>query len=299
MRRIRARRRVEDQWPLRRRSLSPPRGERPTRPKAERVRGCRRRSARVDSPSPSPFGLASCPRHEALSPQAGRGVAARFGPRHMAPQRRSAPWFLSAFPLVAILRGLRPDDAVAIGEALVEGGFRIIEVPLNAPEPLRSIEVLAKRFGPEVLVGAGTVLDPADVDRVRDAGGRLVVMPHGDAAVIARAVAAGLACTPGVATPTEAFAALKCGAAGLKMFPAENLPPVVVKAWRAVVPKDTLLLPVGGINPDNMAPYVEAGADGFGLGSALFSAGAPPATVRDNARRFAVAWELIRARKAA
>lgn len=207
--------------------------------------------------------------------------------------------YLSAFPLVAILRGLRPDDAVAIGEALVEGGFRIIEVPLNSPEPLRSIEVLAKRFGPEVLVGAGTVLDPADVDRVRDAGGRLVVMPHGDAAVIARAVAAGLACTPGVATPTEAFAALKCGAAGLKMFPAENLPPVVVKAWRAVVPKDTLLLPVGGINPDNMAPYVEAGADGFGLGSALFSAGAPPATVRDNARRFAVAWELIRARQAA
>ena len=131
---------------------------------------------------------------------------------------------------------------------------------------------MAKRFGPEVLVGAGTVLDPADVDRVRDAGGRLVVMPHGDAAVIARAVEAGLACTPGVATPTEAFAALKCGAAALKMFPAENLPPVVVKAWRAVVPKDTLLLPVGGINPDNMAPYVEAGADGFGLGSALFSA---------------------------
>ena len=115
--------------------------------------------------------------------------------------------------------------------------------------------------------------------------------------VIARAVELGLACTPGVATPTEAFAALKCGAAALKMFPAENLPPVVVKAWRAVVPKDTLLLPVGGINPDNMAPYVEAGADGFGLGSALFSPGATPATVRDNARRFAVAWELIRARQ--
>ena len=207
--------------------------------------------------------------------------------------------YLSAFPLVAILRGLRPDDAAAIGEALVEGGFRIIEVPLNSPEPLRSIEIMAKRFGPEVLVGAGTVLDPADVDRVRDAGGRLVVMPHGDAAVIARAVELGLACTPGVATPTEAFAALKCGAAALKMFPAENLPPVVVKAWRAVVPKDTLLLPVGGINPDNMAPYVEAGADGFGLGSALFSPGATPATVRDNARRFAVAWELIRARQAA
>jgi 2-dehydro-3-deoxyphosphogalactonate aldolase len=149
--------------------------------------------------------------------------------------------------------------AAAIGEALVEGGFRIIEVPLNAPEPLRGIETMARTFGPEVLVGAGTVLDPADVDRVRDAGGRLIVMPHGDAAVIKRAVAAGLACTPGVATPTEAFAALKCGAAALKMFPAENLPPVVVKAWRAVLPKDTLLLPVGVINPDTMDDYVAAG----------------------------------------
>jgi len=207
--------------------------------------------------------------------------------------------YLAAFPLVAILRGLRPENAQAIGEALVEGGFRIVEVPLNSPEPLRSIEIMARAFGPDVLVGAGTVLDPADVDRVRDAGGRLIVMPHGDPAVIARAVAAGLACTPGVATPTEAFAALNAGAAALKTFPAENLPPVVVKAWRAVMPKGTLLLPVGGINPDNMESYVEAGADGFGLGSALFSPGAAPATVRENARRFAVAWELIRAKKAA
>jgi len=207
--------------------------------------------------------------------------------------------YLDQCPLVAIIRGVTPAEAEAIGDALYEGGIRIIEVPLNSPEPLRSIEIMARSFGPQVLVGAGTVLDPADVGRVRDAGGRLVVMPHGDAAVIERAVAAGLACTPGVATPTEAFAALKCGAAALKMFPAENLPPVVVKAWRAVVPKDTLLLPVGGINPDNMAPYVEAGADGFGLGSALFSPSPTPATVRDNARRFAVAWELIRARKAA
>src|SRR3954464_1007983 len=204
-----------------------------------------------------------------------------------------------ALPLVAILRGLRPESAEAVGAVLVEAGFHIIEVPLNSPQPFASTERLVRALPETALVGAGTVLDPADVDRVRDAGGRLIVMPHGDAAVIARAGELGLACTPGVATPTEAFAALKCGAAALKMFPAENLPPVVVKAWRAVVPKDTLLLPVGGINPDNMAPYVEAGADGFGLGSALFSPGATPATVRDNGRRFAVAWELIRARQAA
>ncbi|HEX8167625.1 MAG TPA: 2-dehydro-3-deoxy-6-phosphogalactonate aldolase [Beijerinckiaceae bacterium] len=207
--------------------------------------------------------------------------------------------YLEQFPLVAILRGLRPENAETIGEALVEGGFRIIEVPLNSPEPLRSIELMARRFGESVLVGAGTVLRPDDVGRVRDAGGRLVVMPHSDTAVIGAAVAAGLACTPGVATPTEAFAALTAGAAALKMFPAEMLPPVIVKAWRAVLPAATLLLPVGGITPDSMESYVAAGADGFGLGSALFRPGATASEVRENARRFAVAWELIRARKAA
>jgi 2-dehydro-3-deoxyphosphogalactonate aldolase len=206
---------------------------------------------------------------------------------------------LSAQPLIAILRGVRPENAEAVGGALVEAGFRVIEVPLNSPEPFRSIELLAGKFGPEVLVGAGTVLDPADVGRLRDAGGRLVVMPHGDAAVIERAVALGLACTPGVATPTEAFAALKGGAAALKMFPAENLPPVVVKAWRAVLPKDTLLMPVGGIKPDNMRAYVEAGADGFGLGSALFTPSATPAEVGANARRFAAAWARLRSSPAA
>lgn len=207
--------------------------------------------------------------------------------------------FLSGFPLVAILRGLRPADAEAVGGALVESGFRIIEVPLNSPEPLRSIEVMAKKLGPQVLVGAGTVLDPADVALIRDAGGRLIVMPHGDPAVIAAAVSLGLACAPGVATPTEAFAALKAGAAALKMFPAESMGPVVVKAWRAVMPAGTLLLAVGGVNPDNMKPYIEAGADGFGLGSALFKPGAGAAEIRENARRFAVAWELIRAHRAA
>jgi 2-dehydro-3-deoxyphosphogalactonate aldolase len=199
---------------------------------------------------------------------------------------------LAAFPLIAILRGLRPQDAMDIGAALVEAGFGIIEVPLNSPDPLASIERLARAF-PDALIGAGTVLEPADVDRVRDAGGRLIVMPHADEAVIARAVALGLSCTPGVATPTEGFAALKAGAAALKMFPAEALPPVVVRAWRAVFPKDVALLPVGGIKPESMQAYVESGAAGFGLGSALFQPRLPAADVARNARAFAQAWQRI------
>ena len=199
---------------------------------------------------------------------------------------------MSEMPLVAILRGLRPDDAIAIGTVLVEGGFGIIEVPLNSPEPFVSISRLAERF-PEVLVGAGTVLDPDDVDRVRDASGRLIVMPHADQAVIARARKLGLTCTPGVTTPTEAFAALKAGADALKLFPAEAMPPAVVKAWRAVLPKEVLLLPVGGIKPDTMQSFVEAGANGFGLGSALFMPTMSAADVAETARRFVQAWRRI------
>lgn len=205
---------------------------------------------------------------------------------------------LDAFPLVAILRGLTADSAIAVGEALVSAGFRIIEVPLNSPGPLLSIERLANTFGTDVLIGAGTVLDVDDVDRVRDAGGELIVMPHSDGAVIRRARELGLACAPGVATPTEAFAALKNGADGLKMFPAENLPPVVLKAWRSVVPPGTLLLPVGGIKPETMKSYVEAGADGFGLGSALFTPGLALSEIAANARRFAAAWDALRTRTA-
>src|SRR3712207_1945487 len=142
---------------------------------------------------------------------------------------------LSEFPLIAILRGLAPDHAVEVGERLVEAGFRIIEVPLNSPQPFASIERLAKALGAGVMVGAGTVLDPQDVDRVRDSGGRLIVMPHSDPAVIARARALGLSCTPGGATPTEGFAALRAGAAAIKLFPAEALPHAVVRARRALV----------------------------------------------------------------
>jgi 2-dehydro-3-deoxyphosphogalactonate aldolase len=200
---------------------------------------------------------------------------------------------LSGFPLIAILRGLAPDQATAIGDVLVAAGFRIIEVPLNSPQPFVSIERLAKAF-PDAMIGAGTVLDPKDVDRVRDAGGRLIVMPHSDPDVIARACALGLTCTPGVATPTEGFVALRAGAAAIKLFPAEAMPPMVVRAWRAVFPKDALFIPVGGIKPDNMKPFVDAGANGFGLGSALFAPGLSTAEVGANARRFAEAWEALR-----
>ena len=201
--------------------------------------------------------------------------------------------YLSPLPLVAILRGLEPENAQAIGHALAEAGFRIIEVPLNSPEPFRSIEILARAMPEGVLVGAGTVLEPAAVDRVREAGGRLIVMPHGDVEVVRRAKALGLACTPGVATPTEGFAALKAGADALKIFPAELIPPSVVKAWRAVLPKGTIVLPVGGIKPDTMKPYCEAGADGFGLGSALFTPAMGVDDVARNARAFATAWRAL------
>ena len=200
---------------------------------------------------------------------------------------------LADLPLVAILRGLKPENAEAVGHALVEAGFRVIEVPLNSPEPFRSIEILAKAMPTGVLVGAGTVLEPAGVDRVRDAGGRLVVMPHGDVEVVRRAKELGLFCTPGVATPTEGFAVLKAGADALKIFPAELIPPAVVKAWRAVLPKDAIVLPVGGIKPDTMKPYRDAGANGFGLGSALFTPAMDADEVGRNARAFAQAWRAM------
>lgn len=203
--------------------------------------------------------------------------------------------YMNELPLVAILRGLKPDNAEAVGAALVEAGFRIIEVPLNSPDPFRSIEILAKTMPSNVLVGAGTVLEPDLVNGVRDVGGKLIVMPHADVEVIRRAKEQNLVCTPGVATPTEAFAALKAGADAIKIFPAEAIPPAVVKAWRAVLPKDTIVLPVGGIKPDNMKPYLDAGANGFGLGSALFTPAMPAEEIARNASAFASAWQALRA----
>jgi 2-dehydro-3-deoxyphosphogalactonate aldolase len=196
---------------------------------------------------------------------------------------------LAPLPLIAILRGVRPSAATGIGAVLIEAGFVAIEVPLNSPAPLESTRLLAEAFGDQALIGAGTVQDPADVDRIADAGGRLIVMSHGDPAVIRAAKQRGLLCVPGVATPTEAFGAFAAGADALKLFPAEALPPAVVKAWRAVLPKDSWLLPVGGIRPDTMAPYLAAGANGFGLGSALYQPGMTPATIAANARAFAKA----------
>lgn len=196
---------------------------------------------------------------------------------------------LGELPLIAILRGLAPDNAVAVGQGLIDAGFRIVEVPLNSPRPFDSIAALADAFGANALIGAGTVLRQEDVGRVHDVGGRLIVMPHSDARIIDEAKAFGLLCLPGVATPTEGFAALAAGADGLKLFPAEAIPPPVVKAWRAVFPGDTLLLPVGGITPERMAEYRSAGASGFGLGSALFHPGLTISEVKARAITFVAA----------
>jgi 2-dehydro-3-deoxyphosphogalactonate aldolase len=193
---------------------------------------------------------------------------------------------MQACPLVAILRGVKPSEIVAIGYALVEAGFRVIEVPLNSPDPFDSIRALRDALPDDIQVGAGTVLSVEHVYEVARAGGTLIVMPHSDPAVIRAAKAKGLASAPGVATPTEAFAALSNGADVLKMFPAEQLGVDVVKAWRAVVPKHVPLVPVGGITPTNMGPFLKAGATGFGLGSALFKAGNTAEEVGANARAF-------------
>jgi 2-dehydro-3-deoxyphosphogalactonate aldolase len=194
---------------------------------------------------------------------------------------------LAPTPLVAILRGVTPDEADSIAAVIVEAGFGAIEVPLNSPDPLVSIERL---FGDKILVGAGTVLEPHEVDDVTAAGGRLVVAPNADRAVIERAAKLELVALPGVATMTEALAALKAGASGLKLFPGEAIPPEVVRAWRSVLPKATPLFPVGGVTPERIAPYRRAGANGFGIGSALYKPGVSAEAVGRAARAFVKAW---------
>ena len=197
---------------------------------------------------------------------------------------------LAQLPLIAILRGLTPAEAPAIGEALVSNGFAIIEVPLNSPEPLQSIATLARQFT-RTLVGAGTVLNAQQVKDVHAAGGRLIVSPNFNPAVVAQALALNMLVLPGVATPSEAFAALDAGAHGLKLFPAEMISPATVKALRAVLPPEAALMPVGGITPGNMAAYRSAGASGFGLGSALYAPGRSAQQVSDNAATFARAFK--------
>lgn len=201
--------------------------------------------------------------------------------------------FQAAFaelPLVAILRGIQPHEAEGIGAALYEAGFRLIEVPLNSPLPLDSISRLARSLPPDAMLGAGTVLSTAAVQDVRNAGGQLIVMPHSDTAVIRAAKEAGMYCTPGAATPTEAFAAAHAGADALKLFPAELVTPTVMRAMRAVLPPALPLLPVGGVTPGSMATWRAAGATGFGLGSALYQPGLDAAAVAERARAFVAAW---------
>jgi 2-dehydro-3-deoxyphosphogalactonate aldolase len=196
---------------------------------------------------------------------------------------------LRRMPLIAILRGVTPEESVSVGQALLDAGFTLIEVPLNSPEPLASIEALAQAF-PEALIGAGTVLAPDDVPRVAGAGGQLIVAPNFDPEVVREAVRCGLACLPGVMTPTEAFAALRVGATALKVFPAELIGPAGIKALRAVLPPEARMLPVGGITPESLLAYGNAGAAGFGIGSALYRPGMTATEVATRARAFASAW---------
>jgi len=196
---------------------------------------------------------------------------------------------LAQCPLIAILRGVRPDEADAIGDALYEGGVRIIEVPLNSPDPFDSIARLSARFEGRALIGAGTVLREDQIDPIRAAGGRLIVSPSTNTQVIAATVAAGLVSCPGYFTPTEAFAALDAGAHALKLFPAEAASPAVVRAQRAVLPQDLRLIVVGGIAPDTMKPWFAAGADGFGLGSGIYRPGQTPEETLSKAHAYGAA----------
>lgn len=194
--------------------------------------------------------------------------------------------YLDECPLIAIIRGVTPGEAEAIGEVIHEAGIRIIEVPLNSPDPLQSIERLAKRFGEEMLVGAGTVLEPGDVGRVWDAGGRLIVSPETNVEVIAATAAIDLVSSPGYFTPSEAFAAIRAGATALKLFPAEAASPAMLKAQLAVIPNEVPILVVGGVKPDSMRPWLEAGATGFGLGGGLYQPGQSAAATLDKARAY-------------
>ena len=202
---------------------------------------------------------------------------------------------LRRFPLIAILRGVSADEVVELGNVLLECGFRVIEVPLNSPRPLQSIQRLRESLPADCIVGAGTVLSATQVREVASAGGQIIVMPHSDPSVIRAAKDAGLICAPGVVTPTEAFAALAAGADALKLFPAELVSPAVLAAMRSVLPPSTLMLPVGGITPESMQAYLKAGASGFGLGSALYRAGQSLEQTTLNARRFVQAWQLLAA----
>lgn len=201
--------------------------------------------------------------------------------------------WLAQSPFVAILRGITPDEAVAVGEALWDEGWRIIEVPLNSPDAFESITRLRKRFGDSILLGAGTVRRADEVDTLARIGAQLMVCPHTDPALIAHAKRSGLLALPGAATPSECLEALDAGADGLKLFPADALGPVMLAASRAVLPGDVAVLPVGGIHADNLAPWRQAGANGFGIGGSLYKPGRTPQQVAQTARAFNLAWSQL------
>jgi 2-dehydro-3-deoxyphosphogalactonate aldolase len=196
---------------------------------------------------------------------------------------------LQASPLIAILRGIAPAEVEAIGDVLVAAGVRVIEVPLNSPDPMESISRLARRLGDVALIGAGTVMTVADVDAVAAAGGRIIITPHADPAIVVAAKAHHLQAAPGFFTPAEAFALLAAGADALKLFPAEAGSPAMLKAIRAVLPTGTMVLPVGGIAPDTMAPWLAAGAAGFGIGGSMYQRGDTAADVAIKAAKFTAA----------
>jgi 2-dehydro-3-deoxyphosphogalactonate aldolase len=197
---------------------------------------------------------------------------------------------LKIFPFIAITRGILPTEAAACASLFVAAGFPIIETPLNSPEPFLSIRAMVEALGDKAIIGAGTVSRPQEVDRVREAGGRIIVSPHCDPELIKYTKHCGLLSIPGVATPSEAFCALGAGADGLKLFPAESIPPSAVKALRAVLPRETLLLPVGSITSENWQVYMQAGANGFGLGSSLYTSDTPAEKLRQRAQDFASSW---------
>lgn len=201
--------------------------------------------------------------------------------------------WLKKSPLIAILRGVTPSEVESIAAALEEAGITIVEVPLNSPEPLQSIEALSRSFGDRMLVGAGTLTKPSEVAAVAAAGGRLIVTPHADVAIVREAKKAGLIAVPGFFNPTEAFSLLHAGADALKLFPADVLGPPMLKAMLAVLPKGTAVVPVGGVGVEQIPGWIAAGARGFGLGTSLYKPGDTPAAVKAKAKALVAAAKNI------